>query len=235
MRNRRAGIPPASGGPLGCPPVEALLFRLLHAYIRLPEPGSPCTGTRALCPYLRPKGTLLCFAEHQVPRPGRAARTKSCAGLSPPVALSSREARVPAPCNAPRSVRPVFLGAALVGWCQTMNMVAPAGIEPARDRLLGCAVGARVLRIARSGTVQFTARPRGPRHGSSQAKPGDASREIPLSARRQSPPAAISPALPDRLTLCSPAFVAHGSRPFAGRSAHGLKGRAKSSVFLHGA
>ena len=45
-----------------------------------------------------------------------------CAGLSPPVALSSREARDTAPCNAPRSVRPVFPGAALVGWCQTMNM-----------------------------------------------------------------------------------------------------------------
>lgn len=30
-----AGIPPASRGPLGYPPVEALLFGLLHAYTRL--------------------------------------------------------------------------------------------------------------------------------------------------------------------------------------------------------
>ena len=52
-------------------------------------------------------------------------------GSLPAVALSSREARGTAPCNAPRSVRPVFLGAALVGWCQTMNMAARAGLEPA--------------------------------------------------------------------------------------------------------
>lgn len=37
-------------------------------------------------------------------------------------AESSREARADRLCNASRSVRPVFLGAALVGWCQTMNM-----------------------------------------------------------------------------------------------------------------
>lgn len=47
------------------------------AYIRLPEPGSPCTGNRTLCPYLEAKGTLLCFKISRPPRPGRAARTKS--------------------------------------------------------------------------------------------------------------------------------------------------------------
>ena len=35
-----AGIPPASRGPLGCPPVEALLFGLLHAYTRLHVGGA---------------------------------------------------------------------------------------------------------------------------------------------------------------------------------------------------
>lgn len=33
-----------------------------------------------------------------------------------------------------RSVLPVFLGAALVGWCQTMNMGVRAGVEPASRR-----------------------------------------------------------------------------------------------------
>ena len=34
-KSNYAGIPPASRGPLGYPPVEALLFGLLHAYTRL--------------------------------------------------------------------------------------------------------------------------------------------------------------------------------------------------------
>ena len=54
--------------------------------------------------------------------PGRPTVALKMCGSLPAVALSSREARDSAPCNAPRSVRPVFLGAALVGWCQTMNM-----------------------------------------------------------------------------------------------------------------
>lgn len=61
----------------------------------------------------------------------RVAGAAKMGGSLPAVALSSREARYPAPCNAPRSVRPVFPGAALVGWCQTMNMAARAGLEPA--------------------------------------------------------------------------------------------------------
>lgn len=72
-------------------------------------------------------------APPHVGSPGVHARVAGMAkmgGSLPAVALSSREARGTAPCNAPRSVRPVFPGAALVGWCQTMNMTmraCPAG------------------------------------------------------------------------------------------------------------
>ena len=65
----------------------------------------------------------------------RVAGAAKTGGSLPAVALSSREARDTASCNMPRSVRPVFPGAALVGWCQTMNMgarIVGAAVRPAR-------------------------------------------------------------------------------------------------------
>ena len=136
----------------------------------------------------------------------RVAGAAKMGGSLPAVALSSREARADRLCNASRSVRPVFLGAALVGWCQTMNMkcvvagfllrysrrharlpfsllraVGPArrvsplfvnglmkprtNVEPKWSSRRGSnphaattsrrTVGARVLRVSRSGTVQI--------------------------------------------------------------------------------
>lgn len=77
----------------------------------------------------------------------RVAGAAKTGGSLPAVALSSREARADRLCNASRSVRPVFLGAALVGWCQTMNMKcvlarlsrAASGRHARRSPLICCA------------------------------------------------------------------------------------------------
>lgn len=72
---------------------------------------------------LRQDAQMTCLRQGRAFDPsGRPTVALKMGGSLPAVALSSREARDTAPCNAPRSVRPVFLGAALVGWCQTMNM-----------------------------------------------------------------------------------------------------------------
>ena len=67
------------------------------------EPDWPCTACQTLCPYSGTKGTLLCFGHHGPRRPGGRLVRNQCAGLSPLVALSSREARDESPCNDSRS------------------------------------------------------------------------------------------------------------------------------------
>ena len=84
----------------------------------------------------------------------------------------------------------------------------------------GCTAGARVLPVARSGTVQFTVQPHVVQNKSSESRQGQTSRaparsiKSPLSNEVLHVPTAISPALPDRCTLWHSAFVAHGSTWF---------------------
>lgn len=62
-----------------------------------------------------------------------------------------------------QSVLPVFLGAALVGWCQTMNMVAPAGLEPAPPLLAGAQPGiTRNYEFHVAVSLQFGVQPTDP-------------------------------------------------------------------------
>lgn len=83
-----------------------------------------------------------------------------------------------------------------------------------------CTAGARVLRVARSGTVQFTVKPHVVQNKSFESRQGQTPRaparsiKSPLSNVVLHVPTAISPALPDRCTLWHSAFVAHGSTWF---------------------
>ena len=80
-----------------------------------------------------------------------------------------------------------------------------------------CTVGARVLRVSRSGTVQFTVQSHVVQNKSFESRQGQTSRVLarsiksPLSNVALHAPTAISPTLPDRCTLWHSAFVAHGS------------------------
>ena len=86
----------------------------------------------------------------------------------------------------------------------------------------GRTAGARVLRVSRSGTVQFTVQPHVVRNKSFGSRQGQTSRVLarsiksPLSNAALHAPTAMSPALPDRCALWHSAFVAHGSIWFGG-------------------
>ena len=85
-----------------------------------------------------------------------------------------------------------------------------------------CTAGARVLRVARSGSVQFTVQPHVVQNKSFESRQGQTSRVLarsiksPLSNVVLHVPTAISPALPDRCTIWHSAFAAHGSTWFGG-------------------
>lgn len=138
---RAAGLPCAPRNPRGSSPFRTGRKSNMH-----PRGLEPPARRRAFPERCRRTPTVVCraFTRYGWPRrllsvttfradvapphvgsPSVHARVAGMAkmgGSLPAVALSSREARADRLCNASRSVRPVFLGAALVGWCQTMNM-----------------------------------------------------------------------------------------------------------------
>ena len=86
------------------------------------EPDWPCTACQTLFPYSEAEGTLLCFEHHGFRRLGGSYEIN--------VRVSPRLSHYPRGKPATKAlamtleaVGPDLLGAALVGWCQTMNMV----------------------------------------------------------------------------------------------------------------
>lgn len=95
-------------------------------------------------------------------------------------------------------------------------------------------VGARVLRVSRSGTVQFTVQPHAFLFIRVTAKAKCHWPKSSLSNVVLVMPTAISPALPDRRTLWRSAFVAHGSTRFCIGSTSVTCRPGMSSVLHHG-
>lgn len=136
-----------------------------------------------------------------------------------------------------RRVSPLFVN----GLMKSRTNVEPKskwssrrGSNPHAATTSRCTVGARVLRISRSGTVQFTVQPHAFLFIRVTAKAKCHWPKSSLSNVVLVMPTAISPALPDRCTLWHSAFVAHGSPWFWGDSTLLLLRQGKSSVFLHG-
>lgn len=97
-----------------------------------------------------------------------------------------------------------------------VEMVPPAGLEPARPSAEGRIEGAAVLRVSRSGTVQFTVQPRTRSGymftGSRLRRKGHGVSISPRSPMGPRPPTAISPALRNAPSLCGGVFIS-STRP----------------------
>ena len=138
--------------------------------------------------------------------------------------------RIPA-----RRVSPLFVN----GLMKSRTNVEPKwssrrGSNPHAATTSRRTVGARVLRVSRSGTVQFTVQPHAFLFIRVTAKAKCHWPKSSLSNVVLVMPTAISPALPDRATCWASAFIAHGSTRFCIGSTSVTCRPGMSSVLHHG-
>lgn len=226
LRRGRASDPP------GRPTVALKLERTRHAARALPLRHRPVSG--------RVSGFPRLDYHHQPP-----GRTRTCdlGGLMPcpkvkcvlarlSRAASGRHARrSPFICCArripARRVSPLFVN----GLMKSRTNVEPKrssrrGSNPHAATTSRRTVGARVLRVSRSGTVQFTVQPHAFLFTGSWRRQNADWPKSSLTHAVLVMPTAISPALSDRATCQASAFIAHGSTRFWGDSTHRFVGRA---------